>query len=106
MDGVKDVMPDTMQCSSCNEDLPPGISDGLCSSCISTLLKGARKRLDGKSKRKWPRPFGDYELLERIAVGGMGIVYKARQRQPNRIVALKMIRAHRFAGDNQVQRFR
>jgi serine/threonine protein kinase len=51
------------------------------------------------------RDFGDYVLLELIAHGGMGVVYKARQRKLNRIVAIKMIRSGQFADPAEVERF-
>lgn len=67
---------------------------------------------DGRSLRPSSGPttlpcaFGEYELIEEIARGGMGIVYRARQTQINRMVALKVMVAGQFAAPDFRERFR
>jgi serine/threonine protein kinase len=50
--------------------------------------------------------FGDYELYEEIARGGMGVIYRARHRKLKRIVALKMIRPERLMRAADLRRFK
>lgn len=49
--------------------------------------------------------FGDFEILERIAAGGMGVVFKARQISLNRLVAIKFIRSAELVDQRDVRRF-
>jgi serine/threonine protein kinase/tetratricopeptide (TPR) repeat protein len=89
-------------CESCGATLHGESPAGLCPACLLTtaIEEGDLEEFISGSRIQ------DYELLNEVARGGMGIVYRARQRVPPRIVALKMILPANVGSADALKRFR
>ena len=106
-------------CRKCSAKILADAPEGLCTACLletglDVFAGQADRAGDARASAAAPNTFeektlgdlADYALLEEIGRGGQGVVYRARQKSLNRIVALKVIRPGQKTTKAHLQRFR
>src|SRR5213596_3265207 len=101
------------ECKKCGATMR--LDTGVCVSCLlregletggevsKAVYETVLDELDAHDK---PWQLGNYEILEQIGCGGMGVIYRARQRHSRRIVAVKRVLSYRADSHGALQRFR